>query len=96
MKELTMEETNQVNGGYGVGGAALGAVIGGADAYLEGGDLGDVVIGTIFGGISGFFGGAIGQLYKAGHRLGSFISGVGSLGSGTLPTVVKNQKTVGV
>jgi hypothetical protein len=79
MKELTMEETNQVNGGYGVGGAALG-----------------VVIGTIFGGISGFFGGAIGQLYKAGHRLGSFISGVGSLGSGTLPTVVKNQKTVGV
>lgn len=55
--ELTGEEIEQVNGGFGPAGAITGAIVGGGVALLTGKNAGQVVSATIFGLVGGFFGG---------------------------------------
>lgn len=43
MQELTPEEIDQVHGGFGPGGAVVGAVVSGAGAYWSGGNAGPVL-----------------------------------------------------
>ena len=56
MRELTIEEMEQVDGGIGPGGAVLGAVVGAATGYQTGGIAG-AATGAAFGAVGGFFGG---------------------------------------
>ncbi len=56
IQELTLEEMDQVHGGFGPTGAVVGAVIAGGGVALNGGNAGQVVAAAIFGGVSGFFG----------------------------------------
>ena len=89
MRELTLNELEEVNGGALAFGAAVGAVAGGASAWASGGDLGDVVAGAFVGGISGFFGGAGGMLWSAGSRVAGGISGGGSVYFAALPSLTQ-------
>jgi uncharacterized membrane protein len=57
MRELTKRELEEVNGGFGLPGAVLGAVTGGAIAAGRGAGWGGIATGVILGGVSGFFGG---------------------------------------
>ena len=57
MRELTDSELEEVVGGVGVVGAAIGGAIGAGGAYLSGSSAGEVVSAGILGGVSGFFGG---------------------------------------
>ncbi|WP_286269693.1 hypothetical protein [Thalassotalea hakodatensis] len=87
MRELSMNEIEKVKGGALFFGAAVGAIAGGANAYADGGDLGDVVAGAFVGGVSGFFGGAGGMLWNNGARLAGSISGGGSIFFASLPSL---------
>lgn len=60
MRELTVEETENVYGGAGLLGAAAGGVIGAGTAILEGDSVGGVIKDATFGAASGFFGGLAG------------------------------------
>lgn len=55
--ELTEQEIDQVQGGFGPAGAITGAVIGGGVALLTGKNAGQVASAAIFGLVGGFFGG---------------------------------------
>lgn len=57
MQELTMEEMDQVHGGFGPGGALVGAFLGGLSSYAAGHNVGQIAAYTIIGGVGGFFGG---------------------------------------
>lgn len=57
MRELTVEETEMVHGGFGAVGAALGGIAGGINGAINGDGVGDVLKGATFGAASGFFGG---------------------------------------
>lgn len=57
MRELTAEEIDQVQGGFGPGGAVVGAIVSGAGSYLSGGNAGQIASAAILGGVAGFFGG---------------------------------------
>ncbi|MDH0867456.1 class IIb bacteriocin, lactobin A/cerein 7B family [Mitsuaria sp. GD03876] len=55
IQELTLEEIEQVHGGFGPAGALAGAVGAGVGSYLTGGNAGQVAAAAIFGGVAGFF-----------------------------------------
>lgn len=80
MRELNVNEIKEVNGGALALGAAFGAVAGGASAWADGGDLGDIVVGAAMGGLSGFFGGAGALIWKGGSRIGGSLVGGGGGG----------------
>lgn len=52
IRELSLDEIEDVNGGLLAFGAAVGA-------WAGGGDLGEIVAGAAMGGLSGFFGGLV-------------------------------------
>jgi len=57
MRELTIEEMEQVDGGVVWFGAAAGAIYGGYMAYEAGGGVGAVLGGAAMGAATGIFGG---------------------------------------
>jgi len=61
MRELTVEETEIVNGGFGPVGAAIGGIAGGISGAINGDGIGDVLKGVTFGAASGYFGGIASQ-----------------------------------
>lgn len=74
MRELTMEEMDEVVGGVGPVGAAIGVAVGAGSAAVQGGNAGEIIAGGILGGASGFFGGL------------ATASGVGGFGRSLLAT----------
>jgi hypothetical protein len=91
IKEISQKQIAQVNGGWGLFGAGIGAVIGGANEYLNGGDLGDIVIGAAAGGLSGLYGGFAGSALKVGSKLGATVGTGGAVATGVWPTVVEKH-----
>jgi len=82
MRELTIDEIEQVNGGIGVYGAVLGAAGGAIGAAATGGGAAAIATGAIFGAASGFFGGIGAATF--GFTRGMFTSyslGVGGIGT---------------
>ncbi len=57
MRELTIEEMDQVDGGVVWFGAAAGAIYGGYKAYEAGGGAGAIMGGAALGAATGVFGG---------------------------------------
>tara|TARA_B110000003_G_scaffold275708_1_gene319146 strand:- start:1132 stop:1398 length:267 start_codon:yes stop_codon:yes gene_type:complete len=81
MKELTMNEMEEVNGGVGPIGALIGAVVGGVSQGLNGGSIG---WGIFFGGVSGFTGGMAGAAFSAGRYGIAAANTARSIGTGVL------------
>ncbi len=82
MRELTIDEMEQVDGGIGFHGAVMGAAAGAIGAALTGGGVAEIATGAMFGAVSGFFGGIGGA--TVGITRGMF-SGY-SLGTGAIGT----------
>ena len=95
MKELLDHEVDDVAGGALFAGAAIGAIGGGFSAWLNDGDLGDIVVGIAFGALGGFVGGAGSIIINAGSRAsGSAVSATGLVITNLDPIVKKlNKKT---
>ncbi len=84
MRELTLEEVEDVNGGFGVVGATIGAVTGGVSAAYNGGNAGQIAAATILGGVSGWFGGlASASSGFARGMWGAYAVEVGVIGNAT-------------
>jgi len=88
MQELTLEEMDQVHGGFGPAGAIAGAVGAGLGVALTGGNAAQVVAGAIFGGVSGFFGGL--GMYAS----SAAVAAMGAVATGKPDTIrfAKNQR----
>lgn len=61
MRELTVDEIEEVEGGFGVWGAAIGAAVGLCTAVTSGANFGEGAVLVTAGAASGFFGGIAGQ-----------------------------------
>ncbi len=57
MRELTEAECEEVSGGWGYVGAAIGAGLGAYSAARNGGNIGNIIGAASLGAVSGFFGG---------------------------------------
>ena len=79
MRELTTKEMEQVDGGFGIPGAIIGAGLAGVTSIASGDSAGQVVASMGFGMMTGFYGGwaATGGL-QAGYRIGSSAMGIAS------------------
>jgi hypothetical protein len=82
MRELTIEEMEQVGGGAFLYGAALGGLAGGVSAYATGGNLGQIAAGVATGAAAGFFGGIAGASSGLTRMLfGAYTIEVGVIGN---------------
>jgi lactobin A/cerein 7B family class IIb bacteriocin len=86
MRELTHKEVDEVSGGVGVVGAALGAVTAGVSAAYGNGSVGEVIGASVLGGVSGFFGGIATSRYASGLTTAMF--GAYSVETGVLASRV--------
>ncbi len=77
--EMTNSEIEEVAAGFGLVGSAIGAAISGYSAYHSGASFGSIAGATIFGGVSGFFGGVASV---AGSRFATGMFGSYSVGTG--------------
>ncbi len=79
MRELTIEEMEQVDGGFGIPGAIVGAGLAGVSSIASGDSAGQVVANIGFGMMTGFYGGwaVVGGL-QTGYRVASGALGVTS------------------
>ena len=82
MRELTIEETEMVNGGVGAVGAVIGGVTGGVVSYNQGGNIGNIIAATTLGAVGGFFGGIASATTGLGRVMfGGYSVGMGAMSS---------------
>ncbi len=60
MRELTIDEMERVDGGFGPFGALTGAAAGALGAAVSGGGFKEILVGAMFGAVGGFFLGVAG------------------------------------
>lgn len=82
MRELTRSEIEEVSGGVGPAGAAIGALTTGIGTAMGGGNAGQVVGSAIVGGVAGFFGGIATSQYSS--RLTSYMFGAYAIETGVI------------
>ena len=76
MRELTMNEMEQVDGGFGVPGAIISGAYSGITSIANGDSIGQVAMNVGYGMATGFFaGGAIATGVRLGVRVASGITG---------------------
>jgi len=83
MRELTVEETEMVNGGVGPGGAIIGAAIGVGTSIALDKSIGETIASGLIGGVSGFFGGIATSRYASSatrYMFGGYSAGTGVVG----------------
>ena len=76
---LTIDQAEEVTGGVGVVGAAIGAATGAGSAAIGGGGPGQIAVGAATGAVAGFFGGIA---TVAGSKLGTALFGSKSVAVG--------------
>lgn len=76
MRELTIEEMEQVDGGFGVPGAILNGAYSGMSSIHNGDSIGQVAMNVGWGMATGFFaGGAVATGVRLGVRVASGVTG---------------------
>ncbi len=93
MRELTIDEMEQVDGGIGFYGAAMGAAAGAVSAALNGGGVAEMATGAMFGAASGFFGGIGGATVGVTRAMfSSYSLGTGAIGTRAVYEMTEQRK----
>ncbi|NKB34809.1 MAG: hypothetical protein GKR91_17070 [Pseudomonadales bacterium] len=82
MRELTLNEVEEVSGGFGLPGAVIGGIGGGLSSAVSGGNVGQIIGSTLTGAVGGFFGGIAGATTGAArYMFGAYAIETGVIGT---------------